>query len=382
MYIQIDNAGFINKGAELMLRAIIDRLSKEADLDPKFVAGLACVALNNSEIRATGLYQIPSFYRFHYRLDKLLPQFALEPYGLAKKESINVILDAGGFQFGDQWAYRYSKESNQRIYKYYKSYKRQGSKIIFLPQAFGPFKQALSLDRIKFAAEFADLIYAREQTSYNYLKEIFGTDERIRLAPDFTILIEPLAHNKLVESSANGVCLIPNTRMTDKTDSTIANSYQQYLLETAEMILSRNEKLVLLNHEGDGDWKLIQSIQQKLGGNNSQIIALNNLNALEVKAVIGSCKLLITSRFHGLVSGLNQQIPSLCTSWNHKYEELLNDYEVPDNILDTTDKKSYISKIDNALTKPKDYTPKPETINQLKNKTEKMWQEILQMING
>src|SRR5690606_15447171 len=110
--------------------------------------------------------------------------------------------------------------------------------------------------------------------------------------------------------------------------------------------------------------------------------ALNNLNALEVKAVIGSCKLLITSRFHGLVSGLNQQIPSLCTSWNHKYEELLNDYEVPDNILDTTDKKSYISKIDNALTKPKEYTPKPETINQLKNKTEKMWQEILQLING
>lgn len=379
MYIQIDNAGFINKGAELMLLAIIDRVKKEDSLKPKFVKGANCQG-TPEQIMQAGLFQIVNLQRYKVKWENHFDQKRLEPYGLAKKESVNLILDAGGFQFGDQWAYGYSKESNQKICEYYKGYKKQGTKVIFLPQAFGPFKQALALDRIQRVAEYAELIYAREQTSYNYLKVIFGTDERIRLAPDFTILIEPLAHKKLVESSANAVCLIPNARMTDKTDSSVANSYQQYLLETAEMILSRNEKLVLLNHEGNGDWKLIQSIQQKLGENNSQIIALNNLNALEVKAVIGSCKLLITSRFHGLVSGLNQQVPSLCTSWNHKYEELLNDYVVHDNILDTTDKKSYISKIDNALTKPKDYTPKPETINQLKNKTEKMWQEIIKAL--
>lgn len=382
MYIQIDNAGFYNKGAELMLQAVIQRLSQEDSLQPKFVAGTGCTAPDNLRIRKAGLYQIPKFYRFHYRLDKLLPQFALEPYGLAKEESVNAIIDAGGFQFGDQWSYGYSKESNKALCQYYRKYKNQGAKIIFLPQAFGPFTNPLALERIKLVFDHADIIYAREKVSYQYLMEIFGENEKIKLAPDFTNMVEPLASPSLLKQIKGGVCLIPNARMTDKTDESVANSYEDFLHKTAELILSKNEYLILLNHEGPGDWQLIQNIKAQFPNHQEQITALNNLNALEVKAVIGNCKLLITSRFHGLVSGLNQQVPTLCTSWNHKYEELLNDYVVSDNILDTTDKKSYISKIDNALTKPKDYTPKPETINQLKNKTEKMWQEILQMING
>jgi hypothetical protein len=218
MYIQIDNAGFYNKGAELMLQAVIQRLSQETTLQPKFVAGTGCTAPDNLQIRKAGLYQIPKFFRFHYRLDKLLPQFALDPYGLAKEESVNAIIDAGGFQFGDQWSYGYSKETNKALSQYYRRYKNQGAKIIFLPQAFGPFTNPLARERVKLVFDYADIIYAREKVSYQYLMEIFGENEKIKLAPDFTNLVEPLANHSLLKQIRGGVCLIPNARMTDKTD--------------------------------------------------------------------------------------------------------------------------------------------------------------------
>ena len=377
MYIQIDNAGFINKGAELMLRAIIDRLGKEESLNPKFVAGQNCIASNNIELRKAGLYQIPQFYRFHYRLDKLLPQFALEPYGLAKRESVNVILDAGGFQFGDQWAKGYSKESNMALYNYYKSYKKRGCKIIFLPQAFGPFEHPLSKERMEIVYEHADLIYARDNTSYKYLHQLFGIQDKIKLAPDFTSLVVPDIPLKLYTKVKDGICLIPNARMIDKTDAEISKTYFDYLINIVDFVIERNEKLILLNHEGVTDWKLIQDIQNSFPNRDEQIIAINNLNAFDVKAVIGASKLVITSRFHGLVSGLNQQVPSLCTSWNHKYEELLADYGVPNNILSTTNKNHYLPKIENALQNPESFKPKSELISELKQKTQLMWNEVL-----
>jgi len=77
------------------------------------------------------------------------------------------------------------------------------------------------------------------------------------------------------------------------------------------------------------------------------------------------------------VSGLNQQVPSLCTSWNHKYEELLADYGVPNNILNTTDKNLYLPKIESAFQKPESFTPKSELIGELKQKTQQMWSEVL-----
>jgi polysaccharide pyruvyl transferase WcaK-like protein len=382
MYIQIDNAGFYNKGAELMLQAVIQRLSQETTLQPKFVAGTGCTAPDNLQIRKAGLYQVPKFFRFHYRLDKLLPQFALDPYGLAKEESVNAIIDAGGFQFGDQWSYGYSKETNKALSQYYRRYKNQGAKIIFLPQAFGPFTNPLARERVKLVFDYADIIYAREKVSYQYLMEIFGENEKIKLAPDFTNLVEPLANPSLLKQIRGGVCLIPNARMTDKTDESVANSYEDFLHKTTELILSKNEHLILLNHEGPGDWQLIQNIKAQFPNHQEQITAINNLNALEVKAVIGNCKLLITSRFHGLVSGLNQQVPTLCTSWNHKYEELINEYSVKDSLLDTTNEIQFMSTLNNALAYPEKYRPSIQTIDKLKTKSISMWNEVLEVISS
>ena len=70
-------------------------------------------------------------------------------------------------------------------------------------------------------------------------------------------------------------------------------------------------------------------LQKDLGS----IEVVTGLNALEVKGLISSAYLLITSRFHGVASALNSCVPCLATSWSHKYKELFADYGLDNCIL-------------------------------------------------
>ncbi len=370
MYIQIDNVGFVNKGAQLMLYSVIDRLKQESKWSPRFIAGLNC----NGTIRQiinSGLFKKADFIR--------LPQIVLEPYGLAGETSVDVILDAGGFQFGDPWVASYSKDRINYLRQYYRNYKQRGVKVIFLPQAFGPFENPLSKEMIEMVHSVADLIYSRETTSFTYLKSLFQESKKIRQAPDFTCLEDVDLPFRLEQEVHNGVCIIPNTKMITHARKDVADTYFYFLQTVANFILDKGEKLVLLNHEGEGDWKLIQKLKSVLG-DQRHIITLNNLDACVVKAVIGHCKLLISSRFHGVVSGLNQRIPAFCTSWNHKYEELLADYGVPSNLINLLNHSESLAKIEKALIDPEEYIPKKETVAEIKVKTQKIWDEVTEMM--
>ena len=54
---------------------------------------------------------------------------------------------------------------------------------------------------------------------------------------------------------------------------------------------------------------------------------------IEIKRVLGECRLVVASRFHAIVSALTQNVPVIATSWSHKYEELLREYGCSDAIL-------------------------------------------------
>ena len=47
------------------------------------------------------------------------------------------------------------------------------------------------------------------------------------------------------------------------------------------------------------------------------------------------------------MSGLSQGIPAIATSWNHKYSELMDEYNLSNNILDVLDYEKSISIIKN-----------------------------------
>ncbi len=333
MLIEIRKAHFINKGAELMLRAIVDQLTRR--LPDASLAMIPPGGYDSYPYRARlGLYQ-----KLEYA-GSLLPSKFRRRYGLVTDAEIDVVLDASGFSYSDQRG----EKSSLKLARHIKRWKRQRKTVILMPQAFGPFTNPKIRRAMRTVIDHADAIYARERLSYDYLTGIAGECDNIRMAPDFTSLL-PGALPEDFDRQANRFCLIPNYHMISST-SADSDTYIDFLATCARHLHERNARPFILVHEGEKDPWLAKQIADRSGVN---IDIIQNNHALEVKGIIGASNGVISSRFHGLVSALSQAIPSLATGWSHKYEMLFEDYGFPEGVLSLDTAASEIKNSIDAL---------------------------------
>lgn len=333
MKIQIDGTNTKNKGAELMLVTILDELKERY---PK-----AEILINeNSDIDANLLvdYNLNLKIRGVYSRYRKLPMVAIlrrlrlpydyfTSYYVSKK--VDLVIDASGFQYGDQW--KISDLGLEIRERYYKKLSEIGTKIVLLPQAFGPFETANAKKSIAILNKYVDILIAREKVSYEYLKLENVVANKLFKYTDFTLKtkgIVPEQYKYLKEH----ICIIPNKKMITHGDNK-GNSYRDFILTCIKYLKEKEEKVFLLNHEGEGDLQLCKEINALLGDKN-QVDIVSGLKAKEIKGVIGLSKLVISSRFHGVASALSQAVPCLATSWNHKYEMLFDDFNQKDNVFD------------------------------------------------
>ena len=111
---------------------------------------------------------------------------------------------------------------------------------------------------------------------------------------------------------------------------------------------------------------------------------VTGLNALEVKGLIASSYLCISSRFHGVASALNSCVPCLATSWSHKYEELFNDYNQPGCILDLDNVDTCVYKVVDFLENDFNYNVRNKlsaVLPSIKKETENMWKLVWSLSN-
>ncbi|MDR2039818.1 MAG: polysaccharide pyruvyl transferase family protein [Bacteroidales bacterium] len=378
MKIQIDGTGTVNKGAELMLYAILQEIERKY---PDAEVLYNSIGEKRSYIQTSLNFKIRPF------VEKVLPVLnRIKIPGILYRLSIpcslvtnkypvkglDVVLDAGGFQFSDQW-----KRSDFDLLlweRYYRKLKEQGTKIILLPQAFGPFETIYGKKMAKMISTYADIIFAREKISYKYLINTGVDKNKTKSYPDFTALVEGI-FPKQYESLKGGVCIIPNKRMIDK-GIISQKDYLSIICLMIGIIRNNGKTPFLLNHEGQQDTRLCEAINTQL---KIPLAIVDQLTALEVKGVISQSYLVISSRFHGVASALNSGVPCLATSWSHKYEELFKDYHQSDCILDLIHPETMLKKVENFLSE-KTHNDVSEKLKAIKpiilEKNEKMWNVV------
>jgi len=329
MLIEIRKAGFVNKGATLMLYAALQKM-KEAYPDADFVMapsandGPAPYA-KRAEL---GFLQKAWLWRYGIQwgdLAGLAPRKLREAYGVVLDKDIDFVIDASGFSYSEQWgigSIRQLADSSKR-------WRNQGTKVILLPQAMGPFKSYKIKKYIKIAADNVNLIFTRDSISYHHLTDLVGERQNIRIAPDFTNLLEGIVPDYFDEEK-HRFCLIPNYRMIDKTCKKQSEAYPTFMIKCAKYLLAKEHKPFILVHEGVEDIMLAKKISEGTG-RNLPIIQENN--PLKIKGILGACQGTIGSRYHGLVSSLSQGVPALSSGWSHKYKMLFQDYGFPEGML-------------------------------------------------
>lgn len=378
MRIVLNGVETINKGAELMLYSILQEIERshpnsEVMLPSNNIKnGHSYVKTNlnfrglpwDNVLKVINKTHINSvLYRFQH------PIIQLTDY--RKVSDVDYFMDSSGFTFSDKW--HHGKLEYKLWANRLNNYAAQGTKIIFLPQAFGPIEEAGTKKLISLISDTSSLILPRDKESFNYLVKAGIDTSKIKIYPDFTSLTEghiPYRLNYLYGK----VAIIPNLRMIDKgyLDSSL---YINLIKDLIGLIQSLGYGIYLLNHEGIGDEKMCYDISKNCGG----IDVITGLNALEIKGLISSSYLCISSRFHGVASALNSCVPCLATSWSHKYEELYKEYDLSDCILDLKNFQNvkhkvlwYLDPQNNKLIREKLKYKKPF----VQNLTRRMWDEI------
>lgn len=331
MIIELRGVEFQNKGAELMLRAIL-QIVKEEITDSIFVMEARSGA-PIKEQRAAGIYTKLNKKKYGVNTGKVglfIPKFIRRKFGFILDKEIDAVLDGSGFAFGDFWG---AAKAGDRLANHIHRWKRQGKKVIVLPQAFGPFTKADIISKMETVLNEADLVFARDQYSFDYLKNLNAKQDNVYLKPDFTNLIKGVKPAGF-KSQDLEVAIIPNNKLLESNIFKDRDDYLDVLHRIVVNIERHGRKPFFLIHEGVKDLKLAQDVNEK---HKLKIPILKEDDPLKVKGIIGLSKAIVTSRFHGLVSALSQAVPCLCIGWSHKYLALMEDYGFVEGLLSKED---------------------------------------------
>lgn len=317
MIIEIRGTGTHNKGAELMACAIVRR------------CGALIPGARFAVERQFGPYAVRAKYglltKVHARrlgrarlAQALMSRSFREQYGLVVDADVDAVLDASGFAFGDPWG----PGPAEWLARQAPRWRRRGTRVVLLPQAFGPFENQRVRAAFRKGLDSVDALYARDPMSLEHVQEVAGPLPKVRAAPDFTNIV-PGECPPDADLPDRFACIAPNLRMLDRTSAAERDAYVGFLARAIRALRHNDVEPLVVCHAGKEDRQVVQLVE---GALLQPLRVLNEDDPVRLKGIVGRAAVLVGSRFHALVGALSQGVPAIGTSWSHKYEMLFEEY--------------------------------------------------------
>ena len=201
-----------------------------------------------------------------------------------------------------------------------------------MPQAMGSFEKPIVRESVLKIIDAAELIFIRDDVSFGHVTDLAGHLEKIIYAPDFTLSLKGMEKEKYI-GLKDRVCIIPNEKLF-KSHTVEKNKYIGLINSIILFCSKKKVRPFLLLHEYNKDSFLLESLKGRI---DISLDIISESDPLVLKGIIGSSKLVISSRYHGLINALYQSVPVIATGWTHKYEALMNEYGLGDYMISDYD---------------------------------------------
>lgn len=388
MLVQIHGAGFHNRGAQLMLWHTMQCLGEGI---PDITFAMEPIHSTFRERANYGLLTCfpgvivqrprlaPHLLKWGDFISSFVPNKFANNYGIARRCDIDAFIDISGYSFGDKWGAANCKVISRRIGEMHKRKKP----TVFMPQMFGPFEKENVREAFLPAFANASLVYARDEVSFECLKQINSTNREILLTPDITITAKPKPPADIPPSPY--ACVVPNKRMLDKTGGLWSERYIGTLSAAIKELQLQNIRPYVLIHDGaDEDLAVGKKLLENVGLSEDSLLMHDD--PLVIKGYIASSTMLIGSRFHAIVAALSTATPAIAIGWAHKYEMLLKDFGIPEFVFSDSqtdeDLQSLVRKLSDEKTNA-------EIVKTLKEKKEPMviqsnamWDNVINLLKS
>jgi polysaccharide pyruvyl transferase WcaK-like protein len=373
--IEIQGTGTHNRGAELMAAAIAQQLRVS------FPGVRLVVSPMFGEFDARARYQLWTTWEFPGRFRSTMSSVALRAsspvvrrwMGVVNPKEVDVVLDASGFAFADQWGRRAATAVLRKM----ESMGRRRQPLVLLPQALGPFSDCKVTEACRQLFERASLVCARDRASYEAALPLCGA-RKLRQYPDFTAALAPASVDG-IPLPHRFVAIVPNYRMLDKTST--GGAYLMFVERLIRLLQQKGHRPVFILHDDHEDRRVIELIT---GGHDIPIIAHDD--PLVLKGLLGRAQFVVGSRFHALVAALSQGVPCIGVGWSHKYPELFHEFDASALFLPDLADDFKLEELVTALTIDDQLDAWSKRISNraatVKDQIDHMWTEIVQLLRG
>jgi colanic acid/amylovoran biosynthesis protein len=214
-------------------------------------------------------------------------------------------------------------------------------RVVKYSQAMGPFETALNRSLAKALLPRMALNVARGRRTLSYLQDLgledvpvcadaaFSMEEAgTPVARDALPALERFGGRRIVGVSASSVVQRYCQRR--------GIDYPQVLAGFADQAIQRGYGVWLIAHSvrrsgkagRTNDVDTCQAVYDLLRDRRYCQLIVEDHDPRTLRSIVGECDFLVASRFHAMVSSLAKGVPTIATSWSHKYAEVLEMFQL------------------------------------------------------
>lgn len=236
-----------------------------------------------------------------------------------------------------------------------------GIPVIKLSQAMGPFKSFTNRSAAKIFLNHCKKIYARGEITAEHLNDLKLKKPEIHLAadiafaykPEFSLTDENPEKVQALTEKLSGLRAENKTVVVFSPSSVVLKklgspTYEQLLVDAIKQVDRPDIHYVFLpnsNREGvektaNNDIIVCQMTRKLAEGQLTPDLLARidwidwGLNTRGIREILQQAHLVVTSRFHCMVSSLAEGVPVYVIGWSHKYQEVLRMFELEENAID------------------------------------------------
>lgn len=218
-----------------------------------------------------------------------------------------------------------------------------GTPVVKYSQALGTFKNPYNRFLAKWILPKLKLICARGQGTFDNLAGI-GIRDNVKLCADgaFTMpddiewtrkVNERIAQDKFYEKDVVGISI---SSVVKKKCDKLGIDYQGVMVEFIQYLNKRGYGVFLLANAArinsekprNNDLLVGDAIYGAIPDKTDVRWYHEEMDAEEIREFISHFRFLVASRFHAMIGALEKKVPVLLIGWSHKYQEVLDMFEL------------------------------------------------------
>ena len=236
-----------------------------------------------------------------------------------------------------------------------------GVPVVKLAQAVGPFREFFNRLSASLFMKKCRHIFARGEKTAEFLQELGYPAEKTDLVADVAFLYQPefslsleneervAALLKNIQDARKPVIVFSPSILVDTQSKKKGLDYAAKFYELVNELGADNYHFVFIpNASREGSDKkhnndllaLVEMRQRAQQGTLSAetLQAIDwvdyDINTASIRAIISTADVLVTSRYHAMISGLCLAVPTVVIGWGHKYKETMAYFDLGEYSLD------------------------------------------------